>query len=383
VKERLRILVAACFYYSGLVHLVSWIRRRSGQRLIILNYHRANGAGLRKQLRYLRRHYRLLPLEAALQELFAPQPAAAEATPRPRDRRRQEDRRPPLVVTFDDGYRDNYTHLFPLVCELEVPVTIFLIPGYLDSGAPFWWLEGARLVRHSPLQEVTLAGQTYRLGDAAERRALAQAIDAGLRYAPSVAEREAFLASARQALAVPPPTPSLSLPSVPPAGAPAPPATGEGEVAVGEDEAGAQPLTWAQVREMAASGWVSFGAHTQHHPVLACLRDPAEVAQEVSACRAALEAQLGHPIRTLAYPIGKPRHIGNEAPRAVKEAGYTWALATIEETATPRSDPYLLPRPPGVVTTHWLVMASELVGLLGIWSQLRKLWRNDLHLPGV
>lgn len=43
----------------------------------------------------------------------------------------------PVLLTFDDGHDDNYTHLFPLLKKYQVPVLIFLItqrigtPGYL------------------------------------------------------------------------------------------------------------------------------------------------------------------------------------------------------------------------------------------------------------
>src|SRR2546425_1360866 len=98
IKENLRVLVAACFYYSGLVKLALWWRRRSGQRLIILNYHRATGGDLRRQLLYLRCHYRIMHLEDALEEFYTSRKAEKHV----------RDRRIPLVLTFDDGYRDNY-----------------------------------------------------------------------------------------------------------------------------------------------------------------------------------------------------------------------------------------------------------------------------------
>jgi len=60
IKENLRVFVAACLYCSGLVKLTLWWTRRSGQHLIILNYHRATGGNLRRQLLYLRRHYRIM-----------------------------------------------------------------------------------------------------------------------------------------------------------------------------------------------------------------------------------------------------------------------------------------------------------------------------------
>ena len=123
------------------------------------------------------------------------------------------------------------------------------------------------------------------------------------------------------------------------------------------------PLTWAEIGKMDESGWVSFGAHTMHHPALACLTDPAEVRREVAECREVLERQLGHSVRTFAYPIGRPEHIGEEALRAVQEAGYTWAVTTIHGTNIPQSNPFQLQRVLGDVSRHWLVMAAEVSGL--------------------
>src|SRR6266571_5782508 len=113
MRRQIGVFVAACFYYSGLVKLARWWTRRSGPRLIILNYHRASGGDLRHHLLYLRRHYRMLHLEEALKELYTS------------DKGKQvRDSRTLLVLTFDDGYRDNYTHAFALARELRVPITI-------------------------------------------------------------------------------------------------------------------------------------------------------------------------------------------------------------------------------------------------------------------
>jgi peptidoglycan/xylan/chitin deacetylase (PgdA/CDA1 family) len=335
IKESLRVLVATCLYYSGLVKLALWWMRRSGQRLIILKYHRATGGDLRRQLLYLHRHYRIMHLEDALEEFYTPH----------KEKKQRRDRRIPLALTFDDGYHDNYTHGFALARELQVPFMIFLIPGYIESGEPFWWREGERLVRNAQADKMTIEGHTYHLGQLEERRALIQIIDTRVFHARSVVERETFLADTRKALGVP--------------------------SSVGEEE-GALPLTWARIREMEESGLVSFGAHTMHHPILGYLADPAEVQQEVGECRKVLEQQLGHPVRTFAYPVGQPEHIGKEGLQAVKEAGYRWAVTTVEEVNNPQSDPYLLPRLSGDPAKHWLVMASELVGLLGVVSRLRK-----------
>jgi peptidoglycan/xylan/chitin deacetylase (PgdA/CDA1 family) len=338
MRRQIGVFIAACLYYSGLVKLARWWTRRSGPRLIILNYHRASGGYLRHHLLYLRRHYRMLHLEETLEELYTPSKGAAN----------RGDRRTPLVLAFDDGYRDNYTHAFALARELQTPITIFLIPGYVESGDYFWWQEGKRLALRSQVDKVTVEGCTYQLDQPEERNKLAQVIDTHLRRAASVAEREAFLAAVREALAVPP--------------------------SAAVDEA-TLPLTWAEIREMDKSGWVSFGAHTMHHPILAYLSDPAEVQHEVGECRTVLEQQLGHPVRTFAYPVGKPEHIGDAALRAVREAGYDWAVTTIYGTNTQQSNPHQLRRVAGEVSRHWLVMAAE---TSGIWKFFSYLWKNPM-----
>lgn len=336
MRKRAGIFVAACLYYSGLVALSRWLMRRETRRLIILNYHRARGGDIRRHLLYLRRHYKIMHLEDALQALYTPLDQEIQ----------RKDRRTLLALTFDDGYHDNYTHLFPHACQLQVPVTVFLIPGYLESGDYFWWGEGRRLVRRAEVEEVTLGGNVYHLRQNEERTTLSRAIDACLRHATSVAERERSLVSFRQMLAVP--------------------------STVTVEEEGDRPLTWAEVHKMEESGWVSYGAHTMHHPVLAYLAAPDEVTVEVATCRTLLEERLGHPVRTFAYPVGRTEHIGDEAVRAVNAAGYEWAVTTHTGVNTPENDPLCLQRVLGDVSRHWLVMAAE---TSGIWHLFSPLWK--------
>lgn len=338
MRELLRLLLAACFYYSGLVKLAHRWTRYAGKRLIILNYHRASSENLRHQLLYLRRHYRLMHLDEALEELYAP---CSEQS--------SHERRMPLVLTFDDGYLDNYSYGWRLARELQIPMTIFLIPGYSESGKCFWWLAADYLVQHANVEKVTIDGVTYYLARSEDRRILLTTIDNHMRYATSVAEREAFLSAMALALAV-------TLPC---------------RATQGESDA-SLPLNWAEIREMAQSGWISFAAHTMHHPLLRYLAHASEMYLEVAACRRVLEQRVGSRVRSFAYPIGKEEHIGSEEVRAVKMAGYDWAVTTIEDVNTPQTDPHLLRRLPGDESQHWLVMASELVGLLGVLSRYRK-----------
>lgn len=333
-RKRLLIGFAALLYYSGLVALARWWIQGSRRHLVILNYHRASAGNLRRHIRYLQRYYHIIPIEDALETLYISGRA-----------RKQESQRIPLVLTFDDGYQDNYTDGFALAQELQVPFTIYLVPGYIESGDYFWWFEGKRLTERSQMREVLIEGTWYHLDRPAEQHALANLIDTRLRYAPSVAERETFLASMRSALMVP----SIIL----------------------EEDAPRMPLTWKQVHEMQESGLISFGGHTMHHPILAYLNNNEERQHEIVECHAVLEQQLGRKIRTFAYPVGQAQHIGNETCKAVRHAGFTWAVTTHYGFNTAQTNPLKLRRIEVDVDQHWLIVAAAAAGLWGLISRLR------------
>src|SRR5690349_8964841 len=117
MANRLRLYTSAAFYYTGLVALAHRRAQSAEPHLTILYYHQASKANLRDHWEYVRRHYRILPLEQALAELDKKEVQS-------------EDKRPLMALTFDDGYYDNYTHAYPLACELKLPITIFLVPGH-------------------------------------------------------------------------------------------------------------------------------------------------------------------------------------------------------------------------------------------------------------
>ncbi len=339
MSRYLEIVVAACLYYSGLVKLARFLNRRSGQKLVILCYHRASGGNLRKQLLYLKRHYRMLHLESALEEIYQLS----------KDVGQQRDQRTLLAATFDDGYRDNYTEGLALARELQVPITVFLVPTYIESGRAFAFLAGVtdHLVPYAQVNQATIEGRTYLLDRVDEQKKLTQAIAARVRYAPSIASREEYLASVRKTLAIPS---SLT-----------------------ESEKMDLSLMWSEVEEMEKSAWVSFGAHTMHHPMLTSLTDPLEVNYEVGESRKVLEEKLGHSVRTFAYPYGA---FSDAALNAVRAVQCNWAVTIMNGFNTAQTDPHQLKRIVVGIEQHWLVVAAK---TSGVWEFFLRPCRSFLH----
>ena len=50
-----------------------------------------------------------------------------------------------VCLTFDDGYRDNYTLAYPLLKRLGVPFTVYVTTGFIDNCLPMWWYPGEQL----------------------------------------------------------------------------------------------------------------------------------------------------------------------------------------------------------------------------------------------
>ena len=92
-----------------------------------------------------------------------------------------------------------------------------------------------------------------------------------------------------------------------------------------------------ELRELAAAG-IEIGAHTVTHPDLSiCSYE--ECLQEMADSKRALEAIVGEPVATFAYPFAR---FSSEAERAAADTGFTGAVTY--STLSHDGGPYAIPR---------------------------------------
>ena len=102
--------------------------------VLFLMYHRINDdlncLGLsvtpeifRKQIKYIKKNYKIVGMDRAIEVLSS----------------KNTDNNY-CVITFDDGYRDNYDNAFPILKRYQVPATIFVTYDAVESGR-FNWVE--------------------------------------------------------------------------------------------------------------------------------------------------------------------------------------------------------------------------------------------------
>jgi peptidoglycan/xylan/chitin deacetylase (PgdA/CDA1 family) len=102
-------------------------------------------------------------------------------------------------------------------------------------------------------------------------------------------------------------------------------------------------INYNQLKEIATSGYCEIGAHTRSHQKLTQLSTQ-ELYSEISGSKNDLEALLGKPVVSFAYPFGKIEDVCPEAKVICKEIGFQFALSTERGFISELTDPYWTPR---------------------------------------
>jgi peptidoglycan/xylan/chitin deacetylase (PgdA/CDA1 family) len=204
-----------------------------------------------------------------------------------------------VMLTFDDGYRDNYELAFPILKAHGVGAVFFPCTSFIDRAALAWWDEIAWMVRSSPRQGLPAnpwLRQALDFDEPGRERAIRLILSRYKELPATIAgEFIAFLAEA----------------------------TGSGRA----DPTLATDLwmTWGMVREMHAAG-MEIGGHTVNHPILARL-NPDQQQVEISGCRQRLTSELGAAPRAFAYPVGGRDAFDSSTQSILCAEGFQYAFS--------------------------------------------------------
>ena len=228
-----------------------------------------------------------------------------------------------VVVTFDDGYRDNLEVAKPLLVRYEVPATVFVATACLTGSQSFWW---------DDLVEICFAGDALPewgevvVTDGQVEWNLSKLVGLGV-PADSQTAREAVCRALREQLLT------------------------QSNIAIHElvhdlrRLARLRPATGTlmdadEVVRLQDDGLVDVGAHTVNHSSLPTLtRD--EKLDEIGRSKVELEQLLGRPVKAFSYPYGD---VDAETVECVRETGFTCAVTVAEQPVVRWSDSLELPR---------------------------------------
>jgi peptidoglycan/xylan/chitin deacetylase (PgdA/CDA1 family) len=311
IKRAIKTLIANTLYYSGLLSLIKNSKFRD--RACVLAYHRilpegaaasTHSAGaiitdselFRQHLRWLKEEFQIIDMAELQAVLLNDQPLSANS----------------LLITFDDGWWDNFVHAMPALAAEGVPATIFLPYNYIGTGEVFWQEEMlARLTQLSRCEDdsdrallIELAGIE---GDADKE--LLRSVVTKLKAKPYV-EIYQILERLRQHQL----QRSIDM-------------TLEGY------------LDWQQVKQMGEVN-VSFGSHALSHRVLTQI-ELEEARHEISESRDLIKQKIGKEVETIAYPNG---NCNSSIEQFVAESGYRLGFTITRGYVAKDSNPMALPR---------------------------------------
>lgn len=206
--------------------------------------------------------------------------------------------RNPVLITFDDGYKECLTVTAPILARHNAKATFFIPTEFVTERKMFWWDRFAWVLKrakpgrfkltypHSIELDVSSSAALHRshkvLTDLVKRR---RGLDLP-RLHDNLQE------AARVELAV-------------------------------EDERRMVDrvlMTWSDVAALVDAG-MDVGSHSHTHRVLQTL-ELREYDAELGGSRRELEERLGVPVTSIAYPVGYPLNGQHDLRQAVRDAGY-------------------------------------------------------------
>jgi peptidoglycan/xylan/chitin deacetylase (PgdA/CDA1 family) len=247
-----------------------------------------------------------------------------------------------VVITFDDGYADNFYNANPLLERYDIPATVFVTSGYIGKEYEFWWDELERLLLGSePLPQklnLDVNGKSYHweLGEATTYREEERKRDrtwcVWQQDAPPHPRLRFFreIYKLLQPFSIPEKKSLLEQLSVWIHAGP------EGRITH-------RTLSADELVCLDKGGLVEIGAHTVTHPVLSTLSIPNQQS-EIQQSKADLENILGRPVRSLAYPHGSQGDYTKATMAIAQKAGFDYACSTRFNLAWHNADRFQLPR---------------------------------------
>ncbi len=230
-------------------------------------------------------------------------------------------REPSLVITFDDGYADNFLEALPILEEYGLPATFFVTAGIVGLREEFWWDELERLILVPPLLPEVCTIKLYKhqpfswpSHTLAQRKQLYLDIHRLIHQLRSPLECQEIIDQLRIWAGV-----------------------------MKDCRPSHRVLSHTELKSLSSHPLVSIGAHGMSHLPFSRLA-PDEQEMELTFCRSLLQQYTGQQITSFSYPFGSKNDFLPETITFVKAAGFSKAAANFPGAWHQRTDSFRIPR---------------------------------------
>lgn len=205
-----------------------------------------------------------------------------------------------VVLTFDDGYRDNLIHALPVLRHHQAPFTLYVPTALVDGVGEVWWQALEDIISAQKAIQVTYLGVTDYLAcsSVSEKVDTYNEVYWRMRQMPE-SDRVALIHELAGQY-------------------------GFDLAAHCRDLI----MNWTELRHFANDPLCTIGAHTVHHYELAKL-DPVKARNEIEQSVKIIESQFGKAPQHLSYPIGGKVSAGPREYALARDLGFRSAVTTL------------------------------------------------------
>lgn len=283
-------LLAKLLYYSWFLRACRHLRRPD---IVIFNYHRIRSSpgecrtsfdqdvfgptkdDFERQVKWLKECAYLLS-ESDLISMISGD------VPRPR--------RKCAMITFDDGYRDNYQLAYPVLKKYNVPAIFFIPTQRVDTRQLGWWDIISYLIKKSNKDAVNYKGQRIQIANS--KKEAIRTFQNTMKLEKHHETKDLLHALADEC--------QVAFPT-----------------AAEQDR---ELMSWPEIKEVSDNN-ISIGSHSHTHRVLATLTDT-DQKQEMLKSKKILSDRISKEVHTISYPVGHYAHFNNVTMKTADECGY-------------------------------------------------------------
>jgi len=226
------------------------------------------------------------------------------------------------VISFDDGWADNHEFAYPILKELGIPATIFLVSDMIGTDNSFWPERLSRVINqiaeqpeqwgHESLSWITQLPVSYAFNKNSNTRPDQEQLSEIIAASKSLSDDEAH----RRIDVI------------------------EQQLGLNHSSPQADLLSWQQVEEMCRSKIIEIGSHTCNHTRLTNDKPQDVLTHEIADSQQTLNDKTGVKTTTFCYPNGDY----SDTSKALVEKYYSGAVTTKSGWNTGDSNSYLLQR---------------------------------------
>ena len=240
-----------------------------------------------------------------------------------------------VILSFDDGYKDNLSYALPILEKFQIPVTIYITTRFPEGDTSMWWYEIWDYLKENKVLELNFLEKNKKWDITSFKQKLNCFSELGkwLLGLSSEFQKKA-LESITQTKK--------------------------------RKQYSNLVLNWDEIKLLDKHPLVSIGAHTHSHPNLKNLSEK-EAFLEMKISKNILEEKLEHPISHFAYPFGSPKEADSQEFELARRCGFSEAVTTRPETIR-NPDLYAIPR---LGVPHYLTL-NGFIGKLSGWECLIK-----------